>query len=534
MLAVQTRYYSSQQQQQRNMTPIDLDHWMEDFADFLADVSNGSPATRMSEDIYRNLQQYSYRPDGIKRLRKELQALESRARILSTSSGRSGNNQGWAAQLQAQLDEEQQSKRQLVAQHARDLEHFQLSSNRESEEFQHLEIKIKQMKSHSKAQEAKITSLQDSKAKMQNEHALLLMNFERAQSELRKGSNSDVFRVQASYIKDLERVRDAKLQEFEDLDQRMLKERKDYRDLLADRNALRDQKDELETAYRDVVNKHSSLRNRNQELESRVKAVDSKPYRELATEHQNFRNMNQELQAQIKTSRKAHRELSTECKMLRSRNLELEGAARNSQKAQRDFLAEHERVRARNQELESNLNERQEAFNVLGAHSEGLQRTIDSLTDRRERLEQEYEDLSRERETLMNQVRGLESEKKALEGTTTRLRGLAKQIQDASGDNPDSLMSLRLEGMGGMPGGTGGGSYEHHTLLPLRLSASEGQLDAGRPYLVTAPVMRGASKLEKKTSTAGSKRGRSRVSKTGTVATVMSNGSKASKGSWTR
>lgn len=521
MLALQTHYSSSLQQRQK-MAPIDLDQWMEDFADFLADVSRGSPATGMSDDIFRNLLQYSYRPDVIKRLRKELQALESRARILSTPSVRGGGNgQGWMSQLQIQLDEEQQSKRQLVAQHARDLEHFQLASSRESQEFQHLEIKVKQLKSKTKAQDAHIQSLEQTKADLQSDHALLLVKLDRAQAELRKGPNSDVHRVQANYIKDLERVRDTKLQEFEDLDQRMLKERKDYRDLLNDRNALRDQKEGLESAYRDVVTKHTGLRNRNQELELRIKAVDSKPYRELATEHQNFRNLNQELESQIKASRKAHRELSTECKMLRNKNAELEAAVRSSQKAQRDVLAEHDRVRARNSELEASLNERQEAYNVLGSHSEGLQRTIDSLKDRRERLEQEYEDLSAERKTLMTQVRGLEKEKKALEGTTTRLKGLARQIQDASGDGSDPLLTL---------GGVGSG-YDHPALLPLRLSASDGQLDSGRPYVLTAPLLAGVAKSEKKASAASMKRGRSRSSKAGTVATSSS---KASKGSWTR
>lgn len=506
---------------------------MDDFADFLANVSAGSPATGMSEDIYRNLMQYSYRTDSVKRLHRELQALESRARILSMSSSRGGgSDQAWSTQLRIQLDEEQRSKRQLVAQHARDLEHFHLTSNRESEEYQHLQVKVKQLKSQTKAQDAQIQTLEQVKADLQSDHALLLVKLDKAQADLRKGSNSDVLRVQANYIKDLERVRDTKLQEFEDLDQRMLQERKDYRDLLNDRNAIRDQKDELETAYRDVVNKHTTLRSRNQELETRIKAVDSKAYRELATEHQNFRNMNQELESQIKATRKAHRESSTECKTLRSRNLELESAVRNAQKVQRDVLAEHDRVRARNAELEASLSERQEAFNVLGSHSEGLQRTIDSLKDRRERLEQEYEDLSAERETLMVQVRGLEKERKALEGTTLRLKGLARQIQNASGDGSDPLLSLRMDGIAGI----GQGGYDHAALLPLRLSASEGQLDSGRPYLLSAPIIKSAAKSVKseKRAPASIKRGRSRSSKAGTVTTSASNASKASKGSWTR
>lgn len=517
MLAVQTRYRSCHQHE--NMTPIDLDQWMEDFADFLADISMGSPATGMSEDIYRNLMQYSYRTDGIKRLRNELRALESRARILSNPSGRGidRDSQSLVMRLQIQLDEEQQSKRQLVAQHARDLEHFQLTSNRGSDEFQRLESKVKQLKAQTKAQDAKITTLENDKADLQNDHALLLITCDRAQADLRKSSNSDVVRVQANYIKDLERVRDTKLQEFEDLDQRMLKERKDYRELLDDRNALQDEKDKLETAYREVMNKQSSLRSRNQELE-KTKAVDSKAYRELATEHHNIRNLYRELEIQIKSTRKAHRELSTECKTLRNRNVELE-------KAQRDFLAEHERVRTRNVELEKSLDERKEAYNVLGSHTDGLQRTVDSLKDRRDRLEQEYEDLAADRETLTKQVRGLESEKKVLEVTTLRLRGLARQIQDASGDDTDPLLSLQLEG---------GGGQKHPALLPLRLSASDGQLDTTRPYLVTAPMIMGVAKGDKKGATSGVKRGRSRGSKAGTIATLSSNASKASKGSWRR
>lgn len=516
MLAVQSRYHASQQQQ--NMATIDLDQWMEDFADFLADISQGSPASGMSEDICRNLMQYSYRPDGIKRLRKELRALESRARILSTLSSRGGDSPSLAMRLQIQLDEEQQSKRQLVAQHARDLEHFQYASSRGSDEFQHLESKVKQLKAQTKAQDAKIKSLENSKADLQNDHALLLITCEKAQADLRKSPNSDVARVQANYIKDLERVRDTKLQEFEELDQRMRKEREDYRDLLDDRNALQDQHDQLEAAYREVLKKQTALRSRNQELE-KLKAVDSKAYRDLSTEHQNTRNLYRELEDQIKTTRKAHREMATECKTLRNRNLELE-------KGQRDFLAEHERVRARNTELEASLSERQEAFNVLGSHSDGLQRTIDSLKDRRERLEQEYEDLAAERETLAKQVRGLESEKKALEGTTMRLKGLARQIQDASGNDADPLLSMRLEG--------GGGAYDTPALLPLRLSASEGQLDSARPYSIMAPLLKTGPKGEKKFSSTGSKRGRSRSSKARTDATVSTSASKALRGSWTR